>query len=179
MRKWVWLSITLAALSTGYAAGYFVKTPPGAGGMTVAGVPMPPPVKAYSEGGEIRFAHTEASDTKVAKLLTEMMRSPVLVVPALAQAPPTLLATVYVFKNGVRGGGPFKYQPDVFDNPPGSDGYRPLRAVALVTWKSARAARVLKSEREVKAAEQAGEIMIERPSVVVNMPLVTWPGGSR
>lgn len=32
-------------------------------------------------------------------MLTEMMRSPVLVVPALAQAPPSLLATVYVFKN--------------------------------------------------------------------------------
>jgi hypothetical protein len=48
-----------------------------------------------------------------------------------------------------------------------------------VTWKSERAARVLKSEREVKAAEQAGEIAVERPGVVVNMPLVTWPGGRR
>jgi len=79
----------------------------------------------------------------------------------------------------VRGGGPFKYQPDVFDNPPGSDGYRPLRAINLVSWKTERAARVLRSEREVKAAEQAGEIAIERPGVVVNMPLVTWPGGGR
>ncbi|MBI4413826.1 MAG: hypothetical protein HY576_05570 [candidate division NC10 bacterium] len=179
MRKWVWLSITLAALSTGYAAGYFVKTPPGAGGMTVAGVPMPPPVKAYSEGGEIRFAHTEASDTKVAKLLTEMMRSPVLVVPSLAQAPESMLATVYVFKNGVTGGGPLGFQPDVFDNPPGTNGYSPLRALNLVTWKTEQSARELKSAAEVQAAEAKGEVTIEEPGVVVNMPMLTWPGGQR
>ncbi len=46
-----------------------------------------------------------------------------------------------------------------------------------MAWKNERAAPVLRSEREVKAAEQAGEIVIERPRVVVNMPLVTWPGG--
>ncbi len=166
MRKWVWLAVIIASLFTGYAVAYALR-------------PAVPSVKGYLDGKQILFQHTEVSDPKVAELLTEMMRSPVLVVPALAQAPPSLLASVYVFKNGVRGGGPFKYQPDVFDNPPGSDGYRPLRAVALVTWKNERAARVLKSEREVKAAEQAGEIVIERPGVVANMPLVTWPGGGR
>lgn len=166
MKKWVWLAIVVASLFTGYAVAYALK-------------PAVPSIKGYLDGQEVLFQHTEVSDPKVAELLSEMVASPVLVVPALAEAPASLLATVYVFKNGVRGGGPFKYQPDVFDNPPGSDGYRPLRTVALVTWKSERAARVLRSEREVKAAEQAGEIVIERPGVVVNMPLVTWPGGGR
>ena len=166
MRRWVWLAVIIASLFTGYAVAYALR-------------PAVPNVKGYLDGKEILFQHTEVSDPKVAELLTEMMRSPVLVVPALAQAPPSLLATVYAFKNGVRGGGPFKFQPDVFDHPPGSDGYRPLRAVALVTWKSEAAARVLKSDREVKGAEQAGEIVIERPGVVANMPLVTWPGGGR
>jgi hypothetical protein len=166
VRKWVRLPIIVAALFTGYAVAYALR-------------PAVPSIKGYLEGTEILFQHTEVSDPEVAELLSEMVSSPVLVVPALAQAPPSLLATVYVFKNGVRGGGPFKYQADVFDNPPGSDGYRPLRAVALVTWKNERAARVLKSEREVTAAEQAGEIAVERPGVVVNMPLVTWPGGGR
>ncbi len=166
MKKWVWVAVIVASLVTGYAVAYALK-------------PAVPNITGYLEGQEILFQHTEVSDPKVAELLTEMVSSPVLVVPALAQAPPTLLATVYVFKNGVRGGGPFKYQPDVFDNPPGSEGYRPLRALALVTWKTEQAARVLKSEREVKAAEQAGEVVIERPGVVVNMPLVTWPGGRR
>ena len=166
MKKWVWVAVIVAALVTGYAVAYALK-------------PAVPNITGYVEGQEILFQHTEVSDPKVAELLTEMVSSPVLVVPALAQAPPSLLANVFVFKNGVRGGGPFKYQPDVFDNPPGSEGYRPLRALALVTWKNEQAARVLKSEREVKAAEQAGEVVIERPGVVVNMPLVTWPGGRR
>ena len=166
MKPWVWLAVIVASLFTGYAVAYALK-------------PAVPNVKGYLDGTEILFQHTEVSDPKVAELLTEMMRSPVLVVPALAQAPPSLLATVYVFKNGVRGGGPFKYQPDVFDNPPGSDGYRPLRAVALVRWKSERAARVLKSASEVLTGATAGEIVVERPGVVVNMPLVTWPGGGR
>jgi hypothetical protein len=166
MKKWVWVAVIFASLVTGYAVAYTLK-------------PAVPNITGYLEGQEILFQHTEVSDPKVAELLTEMVSSPVLVVPALAQAPPSLLATVFVFKNGVRGGGPFKYQPDVFDNPPGTDGYRPLRALALVTWKNEQRARVLKSEREVKAAEQAGDVVIERPGVVVNMPLVTWPGGGR
>jgi hypothetical protein len=166
MKKWVWIAVIVAALFTGYAVAYAMR-------------PAVPPVKGYTEGREITFLHTEASDPKVAEMLSDMMKSPVLVVPSLAQAPPELLANVWVFKNGVRGEGPFKYQPDVFDSPPGSDGYRPLRAVHLVTWKNGRAARLLKSATEVKATEKAGEIAIEHPGVVVNMPLVTWPGGSR
>ena len=166
MKKWVWLAVIIASLFTGYAVAYALK-------------PAVPSVKAYLDGQVILFQHTEVSDPKVAELLTEMMKSPVLVVPALAQASPTMLANVYVFTNGVRGGGPFKFQPDVFDNPPGSDGYRPLRAVHLVTWREERSARLLKSASEVKTAETAGEITVEQPGVVVNMPLVTWPGGRR
>ena len=166
MRKWVWLAVILAALVTGYALAYAAR-------------PAVPPVKGYTEGKAIRFIHTESSDAKVARMLTEMMRSPVLIVPALAQAPPTMLAPVYVFTNGVRGDGPFKFQPDVFDNPPGTAGYSPLRAVHLVTWRNERTARELKSASEVKAAEAAGELMITRPGAVVNMPMLSWPGGKR
>ncbi|MBI2365082.1 MAG: hypothetical protein HYV01_08775 [Deltaproteobacteria bacterium] len=167
MRKWAIAAVLLLVAFAGVAIGYYLNP---------AGVP---PVKAYTEGKEIRFIHTEASDPKVAELLTEMMRSPVLVVPSLAQAPKEILADVYVFKNGVKGSGPFGFQPDVFDNPPGTDGYRPLRSVLIVTWKHEKAARELRSAAEVKAAERAGEITIDRPGVVVNMPLLTWPGGRR
>jgi hypothetical protein len=166
MKKWVWVAVIVASLFTGYAMAYALK-------------PAVPSVHGYLNGRDILFQHTEVSDPKVADILTDMMKSPVLVVPALVQAPATMLANVYVFTNGVRGGGPFKFQPDVFDNPPGSEGYRPLRAIHLIKWKNERAARVLKSADEVKAAERAGEIVIERSGVVANMPLVTWPGGSR
>lgn len=167
MRKWAVAAVLLLIAFAGIAIGYYLNP---------AGIP---PVRAYTEGTEIKFIHTEASDPKVAELLTEMMRSPVLVVPALAQASKEMLADVYVFKNGVRGDGPFGFQPDVFDNPPGTDGYRPLRSVKIVTWKNEKAARELKSAAEIKAAERAAEITIESPGVVVNMPLLTWPGGRR
>lgn len=167
MRRWAWIAVIVAALVTGYAAGYFLNP---------VGVP---PVKAYTEGREIRFIHTEASDPKVAELLTGMMKSPVLMVPSLARAPEEMLAAVYVFKNGVKGKGPFGFQPDVFDRPPGTDGYSPLRALNLVTWKNPQVARELKSSAEVREAETRGEVTIERPGVVVNMPFLTWPGGRR
>ena len=150
----------------------------GMGAMT-QGDPVVPPVKGYTEGQEMRFLHTEASDPEVAQMLTTMMGSPVLVVPSLAQAPEAMLATVYVFTNGLRGDGPFGFQPDVFDHPPGTTGYTPLRAVNLVTWADERSARELKSASEVNDAERRGEINITRPGAVVNMPFVTWPGGQR
>jgi len=167
MRKWAIAAVLLLIGFIGVAIGYYLNP---------AGIP---PVKAYTEGTEIKFIHTEASDPKVAELLTEMMRSPVLVVPSLAQAPKEILADVYVFKNGVKGSGPFGYQPDVFDNPPGTSGYRPLRSVVVVTWKNEKVARELKSAAEVKDAASKGDVAIEKPGIVVNMPLLTWPGGRR
>jgi hypothetical protein len=138
-----------------------------------------PPVDGYMEGQSIRFIHTEASDQKVADLLTKMKGSPVLVVPSLAQASDEMLAEVYVFKNGIKGAGPFDFQPDVFDSPPGTSGYRPLRRLNLLTWTNARAARELKAAAQVKEAIAKGEITVERPGVVINMPMLTWPGGHR
>jgi hypothetical protein len=68
---------------------------------------------------------------------------------------------------------------DVFDNPPGSEGYSPLRRLNVVTWNEPAKARLLKSSAEVMVAKDAGEISIEQPGVVVNMPFVVWDGGKR
>ncbi len=123
--------------------------------------------------------HTEASDPDVAKLLTDMMSSPVIYVPSLAEVPASALAQVYVFDNGLKGRGPFGFQADVFDNPPGSPGYTPLRNVNVVTWTDPARARELKSAAEIMAARDAGEVTIAQPGVVVNMPFVVWEGGKR
>lgn len=167
MRKLAIVAVLLLVAFAGVAVGYYLNP---------VGIP---PVKAYTEGQEIRFIHTEASDPQVAELLTQMMGSPVLVVPALAKAPESMLAPVYVFKNGVRGDGPFGFQPDVFDNPPGSNAYSPLRAVVLASWKNENAARLVKSAAEIEEALGKGQLVLERPGVIVNMPLLTWPGGRR
>lgn len=146
---------------------------------SMGAAPAIPAGMAYIDGQEMRFVHTEASDPDVAKLLSDMMSSPVVHVPALADAPEVMLAQVYVFKNGVKGMGPLGFQPDVFDNPPGSAGYSPLRRIVFVTWSDESKARELKALSEVTAAESAGELTLETSAVVVNMPFVTWPGGSR
>jgi hypothetical protein len=152
------------------------------GGMAVMGAPVIPAVLGYADGEQILFLHTETSDPKIAKILTDMMESPVLVVPSLAAAPEDMLARVYVFTNDIQPDGPrgpLDFQPDVFDAPPGSTGYSPLRAVTLVTWKEEAQASLLTSATEVEAAIQRGEITIAASEVVVNMPFVTWPGGER
>lgn len=104
-------------------------------GMDAPGVKLPPPVKGFADGEEIWFQHTEASHPEAAEMLTQMMGSPVLVVPELALVPDETVAPVYVFTNGVAGSGPLGFQPDVFDRLPSQKGYTPLRRVHRVTWR--------------------------------------------
>lgn len=138
-----------------------------------------PAGKAYAEGKEIYFVHTEVSDQAIAELLTKMMSSPVLLVPSLADAPESALANVYVFENGLEGKGPLGFQGDVFDNPPGTAGYSPLRRLNVVTWGDPAKARELKSAAEVLEAQLNGDVSIAQPGVVINMPFVVWDGGKR
>ena len=108
-----------------------------------------------------------------------MMKSPVIHVPSLANVPDDALANVYVFTNGIEGSGPFGFQADVFDNPPGTGGYSPLRRLNVATWADGAAARELTAAVDVLAAESAGELTLEQPGVVINMPFVVWDGGQR
>ncbi len=135
--------------------------------------------KAYAEGSEIYFSHTEASDAGIAEKLTNMMQSPVLFVPELGQIPTEFLANVYVFENGVSGDGPLGFQVDVFNAPPSSEEYTPLRQILIVNWVSTENAVVLKSEAEVLAAQEDGKLTISESGVVVNMPFMVWDGGKR
>lgn len=138
-----------------------------------------PAGKAYANGETIYFTHTEVSDKDVADLLTQMMKSPVLFVPALAQAPDGMLANVYVFKNGVAGSGPLKFQADVFENTPDDAGYSPLRRITFVTWKNESQAKELKSVAEIQQWVTQNAVTLEKSGVVVNMPFITWKGGKR
>ncbi len=150
--------------------------------MAPADAPVIPPVTGYSEGERILFLHTEASDQEITQLLTDMMGSPVVYVPSLAQAPAEMLATVFVFTNGVKPDGamgPFEFQPDVFDFPPHQPGYRPLRKIVLVSWNDSAAPRILTSADDVARAAADDQISLQETNIVVNMPMLTWPGGQR
>jgi len=138
-----------------------------------------PAGKAYANGEAIYFTHTEVSDQGVADLLTKMMKSPVLYVPSLAQAPDAMLTSVYVFKNGIAGSGPLKFQADVFENTPDDAGYTPLRRITFVTWTDEKNAKELKSAAEIQEQVKQNAVTLEKSGVVVNMPFIVWKGGKR
>lgn len=112
-------------------------------------------------------------------MLTKMMGPRVLIVPRLAEIPEKLLGKVYVFTNGIKGDGPFGFQADVFDSVPGDDGYSPLRSISLVSWKENVPPRELRSMEELENAAAKNELVIQPGGAVVNMPILTWPGGQR
>lgn len=139
-----------------------------------------PPVPAYYDGERIFFVHPAVSDSEIAGTLTDMMAgSPVLTEPSLADVPDEATADVYVFANGIDGPGPLGHQLDVFPSAPGDFAHRSLREVVLVTWTDDSDARELTSAEEVEAAEDAGAVEFERPGVVVNAPVLVWPGDQR
>lgn len=140
---------------------------------------LAPMAMAYYNGETVYFIHPEASDEGVAAVLTEMMGPDVVTVPSLAEIPVELLGNVYVFGSGVEGMGPLGFQPDVFDSIPGDEAYTPLRAVNLVTWQDGVEPRELTSVADIQAAVDAGELVIEQPGVVVNMPILVWGENTR
>lgn len=197
VRFWIGVGLVIAAVTLGVGAGWvwgLDRGMPMADG-TDAGMDAPmdesmddmattdarlPPVAGLYDGEQVFFVHPEASDPDVADVLTRMMGgSPVLVVPELAEVPTSARDEVYVFTNGIQGMGPFGFQPDVFPSAPGDDAYRPLRTIVLVTWVDDGRAQLLGSADQVAAAADAGDVVLDPTDVVVNMPLLTWPGGQR
>jgi len=175
-------AIALAVVFTAYAVFYAITTPAqqmAAASSGSTGQNLTPPVKGLYKGKGILFIHTEASDPQVAGMLTQMMGSKVFTVPSLAKISKDLLADVYVFTNGVKGGGPLGFQADVFDAVPGGARYTPLRSVVLVTWRGGATPRLLGSVGEIQSAIRKGDVTLKRPGAVVNMPIIAWPGGQR
>jgi hypothetical protein len=145
-------------------------------GSAVAELPVD---KGYADGKEIYYTHTEISNSEGAERMTAIMESPVFYVPSLATVPFESLTNVYAFTNGVKGSSMTGFQPPVFDNPPGTEGYSPLRLLHMVTWADEARARELKSAAEVLAAANAGELTISNRDTVINAPIIVWDGGKR
>jgi len=180
------LSLVVALVHIGRPAAQAMNMGSNDSGMNMMGdidtsnIPRVPPVAGYAEGELIYFIHTEVSDPEIGAVMTNMMGSPVPVVPELAGAPETMLARVWAFTNGVQPDGPrgpLGFQPDIFDNPVGTDGSRPLRSLILVTWGVGFEPRLLTSAAALEDSIAQGEVAVEEAGIVVNAPLLTWPGG--
>jgi len=138
-----------------------------------------PMIDGYHKGNMVYFVHTEISDSAMADMMSKMINFPTLYVPELKNISEDQLARVYVFTNGVPGsepygGGPFMFQIDVFDSIPGQAEYSQFRIPYLVTWNDDAKPRILTSESKILKAESGGEITIEKSSLVVNAPMITW-----
>lgn len=200
VRSWVVIGVVIAVVTIGVGAWWTYGLDQGgpmAGGMqgqqaddTPMGdmamspdAPRVPPVFGYHDGEPIAFIHTEVSDPQIGGVLEEMMGSPVPVVASLAAVPEQARSTVYVFTNGVvpedTPAGPVGFQPDVFATAPGDDGYTPLVEIVEATWAEQAQTDLLTTTEQIQAAEADGSLTLEPTGVVINAPLLTWPGGQR
>jgi hypothetical protein len=76
------------------------------------------------------------------------------------------LAPIWAVTNGPAA------QHNIIDTVPGQADYSPLWQVNKVTWNSSATPRVLRSAADVRKAEHAGEVTIEKTSTVVNCPVL-------
>jgi hypothetical protein len=63
-----------------------------------------------------------------------------------------------VFMNGIPGPGPMEHQPSVFDSDPGDPQWSPYWDHFTYEWRRGKKPRVLRTERQVHAARDAGEL---------------------
>lgn len=147
--------------------------------LTETNLPVTIPLtRGFVDGNEVFYISTEASDKGLASHLTNITGFRVVYTPALANTPASALASIYAFSNGIEGEGPLGFQPNIADSEPGDAEYSPLLRINTVEWQDGAAPRELKSEDEILAAQQAGEVAVTVTEMVVNCPFVQWEGGS-
>lgn len=129
---------------------------------------------AWVDGRPVHYITTDVSDTAVARMMNANYA------PRLRDALPprprppswrTALERVYKVTN--------HDQPSIFQsapNPTGPDSrdrqYSPLWLMVEVHWLDGMTPRELRSETEVLAAEDAGEVSLLVTEIVVNCPIV-------
>lgn len=134
-----------------------------------------PVSRAWVDGRVVEYVTTDISDLAMARMMgaNHVPR----LSAALGSAPgKSLVERVYKF--------PYEEQISVFQSAPGPVGaenqdrsYSPLWQVVLVKWVHPAAARELKSEEAVLAAEEKKELVLEVTKIVVNCPVTRAHGG--
>lgn len=117
------------------------------------------------DGEPIHYIRTDASDADFA---TE---NGLVYVPLLAAATTVDGATsaLYVFDDGAEG------QLPVMASAPGDEDFSPAWRVHEVSFSGSPS--LLESADAIEAAAEAGEVTVEPTRLVVNYPIVKWPGG--
>jgi hypothetical protein len=141
-----------------------------------------PLMKGYENGNEIFFIATDASDNQTAAQITNATGFKVNFAPLLAMTPEEARGQAYVFENGIEGEGLLGFQLPVINARPGQEGFSPLLQINLVRWNQEASAATqpteLRSEQDIIAASNAGQLTINKTDVIVNHPVAQWQGGS-
>lgn len=132
-----------------------------------------PLVSGWYDGGVVRYVTTDVSDKKAA---AEMGAN---YVPRLANAlvmqqqpgQAGVVERIYSFIN-FKQGSVLPSLPSPIGAGNLNQSYSPLWQVHKVSWLPGKQPRVLKSEEEVLAAEEAGEVGIEKTRLIVNCPVI-------
>lgn len=121
--------------------------------------------RAYYDGEEAWFIRTDASDQEYAE------QQELVYVPLLANALKAegSYAEIYFFDGGMDD------QHSVISTIPGNDDFTTAFHVNAVSFTGD--AETLMSVDDITAAADAGSIEINETGIVVNHPLVAWPGG--
>ncbi|HET8679374.1 MAG TPA: hypothetical protein VFM39_04595 [bacterium] len=119
----------------------------------------------FFDGQPAYHIRTDGSDRDFAK------RNGLVIVPKLAEAlkGDNLTADYYLFTGGASG------QRPVISTVPGRPDFTPAFRISRVTFTGAP--RVLNSAEAVKDAQSSGKVKVDATRIVVNYPLVKWPGG--
>jgi hypothetical protein len=119
---------------------------------------------AVVDGEEAWHIRTDASDETYAR------QEGLVFVPKIASlAAAGVAGDAYLFTNGASD------QPTVLSSEPGREDYAAAWRINEVTW--AGSPTLLESAEDVRAAADAGDLMIATEDVVANMPVVQWAGG--
>ena len=128
--------------------------------------------KGYVNGKIALFIATDASDNQTASSISENIDNKINFAPRLKSVPERALQQGYEFVSGIRGEGAFGFQLPVASALPGDNGYSPIVQLNFVDWNSDVTARELKSEAEILAAKNSGELTITKTDILVNSPVV-------
>ncbi len=118
---------------------------------------------AWVDGEDAYFIRTDASDGAFAS------QESLVYVPLMANAlnAGAGLGAVYLFEDGADG------QVAVMNSAPHRDDYSPAFRVIRVQG----AAELLESAEAIESAAETGGVTLDRTDIVVNYPVVKWPGG--
>jgi hypothetical protein len=121
--------------------------------------------QALYNGDSAYYIRTDASDAEFAAA-NKLLHVPLL---NAAMAADGATSQLYTFENGADG------QYPVMSHIPDQDDFSPAWHVHQVTFNGSPT--LLDSAEAVRAAEADGDVTIEALRLVVNFPVVRWPGG--